>query len=145
MNFIYKPSWIKETFICTQLNINIAIRGNNNIEFDSISYHSLDTSFNNQTKDNEESKDNRIKIVNDFGTFFDDSGDPIIILYIIRSQDDELLFTPYIRITYDNTPESVRGDTDNYLLLSCKTNIQSIETNYNIQYNNNNIIDTLLE
>lgn len=48
-------------------------------------------------------------------------------------------------MTYDNTPESVRGDTDNYLLLSCKTNIQSIETNYNIQYNNNNIIDTLLE
>lgn len=145
MNFIYKPSWIKETFICTQLNINIPIRGNNNIEFDSISYNSLDTSFNNWTKDNEESNQDRIKIVNDFGTFFNDSGDPNIILYIIRSQDDELLFTPYIRMSYDKTPESVRGDTDNYLSLSCKTNIQSIETIYNIHYNNNNIIDTLSE
>lgn len=69
-----------------------------------MSYHSLDTSFNNWTKDNEESKENRIKIANDFGTFFHDSGDPNIILYIIRSQDDELLFTSYIRMTYDNTP-----------------------------------------
>lgn len=46
-------------------------------------------------------------------------------------------------MTYDKTPEDVRGDTENYLLLSCKTNIQTIVTDYNIEYNNNNIIDTL--